>query len=144
VRRDPLATVSAQPCKGIAQIEHIALATSNLESLCDFYRGLGGVASPFSTDTAEGLRVCVLDFCGIRLEVFERPRSRRVSRRDPTPPRLLHLGFALFSADAVDELSRALAAGGYRVLEPPRRTRESGRYESIVLDPDGNRLKLSV
>jgi hypothetical protein len=30
------------------------------------------------------------------------------------------------------------------VLEPPHRAGELGRYESIALDPDGNRLKLSV
>jgi lactoylglutathione lyase len=48
------------------------------------------------------------------------------------------------SADAVDELSRVLAAAGHQVLEPPHRANELGRYESVVLDPDGNRLKLSV
>jgi predicted enzyme related to lactoylglutathione lyase len=30
------------------------------------------------------------------------------------------------------------------VLEPPHRTGDLGRYESIVVDPDGNRLKLMV
>jgi predicted enzyme related to lactoylglutathione lyase len=86
----------------------------------------------------------VLDFCGVRLGVFERPRSRRAATRDGRSPRLLHLGFALGSADAVDELSRLLAAAGHRVLEPPHRSGELGRYESVALDPDGNRLKLSV
>jgi lactoylglutathione lyase len=136
--------VSTAPCKGIAQIERIALATSDLESLCDFYRRLGGVASPFSTNPDDGHRACVLDFCGIRLEVFERSRDRGDAAKDATPPRLLHLGFALGSADAVDELSQVLGAAGYHVVEPPHRTRLSGRYESVVLDPDGNQLKLSV
>jgi predicted enzyme related to lactoylglutathione lyase len=53
-------------------------------------------------------------------------------------------GFALGTADAVDELSGVIAAAGYRVLEPPQRTCEVGCYESVVLDPDGNRLKLTV
>jgi lactoylglutathione lyase len=130
----------------IAQIEHIALATNDLESLCDFYRRLGGVASPLPTDAEDALHGCVLDFCGVRLEVFERPRSRHAAPGDGDgrSPRLLHLGFALLSADAVDELSRVLAAAGHRVLELPHRTAERGRYESVVLDPDGNRLKLSV
>jgi lactoylglutathione lyase len=145
--------VSTQPCRGIAQIEHIALATDDLESLCDFYRLLGGVASSLSPDRSSGLRGRALDFCGVRLELFERPRSRRGTAGDgPSPgllhlgfaPGLLHLGFALGSADAVDELSRILAAAGHRVLEPPHRTGELGRYESVVLDPDGNRLRLGV
>ena len=134
--------MSSELSYGIAQIEHIALATSHLESLCDFYRRLGGVASPLSPGTCDGLRV--LDFCGVRLEVFERPRSRHVPAGGGRSQRLLHLGFTLGSADAVDELSRVLAAAGHQVLEPPHRANELGRYESVVLDPDGNRLKLSV
>ena len=136
--------MSIQPCSGIAQIERIALATNDLEAMCDFYRQLGGVASPFSTRSEDGLRACALDFCGIRLEVFERQHQTDGAPDEGMPPRLLHLGFALGSADAVDELSGILAAAGYRVLEQPHRARKSGRYESVVLDPDGNRLELTV
>jgi catechol 2,3-dioxygenase-like lactoylglutathione lyase family enzyme len=99
---------------------------------------------PISPELDDGLRGCVLDFCGVRLGVFERPSNRHATTRDGRSPRLLHLGFALGSADAVDELTRVLAAAGHRVLEPPHRAGELGRYESIALDPDGNRLKLSV
>lgn len=137
-------TVSTRPCKGIAQIERIALAASDLQSLCAFYRLLGGVASPPSTDRRDGLHSCVLDFCGIRLEVFDRPHSSAAPAGDGRSQRLLHLGFAVGSADAVDELNRILAATGHRLLEPPHRSAESGRYESLVLDPDGNRVRLSV
>jgi lactoylglutathione lyase len=145
LRGHPPATLSAQPCNGIAQIERIALSTSDLESLCDFYRRLGGVASPLSTDFEDDVSACALDFCGIRLEVFERPRNNRgEAGEEGMAPRLLHLGFALGSADAVDELTRVLAADGHRILEAPHRSGERGRYESVVLDPDGNRLKLSV
>ncbi len=137
--------MSSDPCRqALAQLEHIALATSNLERLCDFYRQLGALASPSSADPDTGLRSCVLDFCGIRLEVFERPGSGEGVADGEPSPRLVHLGFALESADAVDELSTVLAAAGHRVLEPPHRMGEPGRYESVVLDPDGNRVKLIV
>ena len=128
----------------LAQIEHIALATSDLKRLCDFYRLLGAMASPSSADPDTGLRSCVLDFCGIRLEVFERPGSGGSVAGYERSAGLMHLGFALESADAVDELTGVLAAAGHRVLELPHRTGELGRYESVVLDPDGNRLKLTV
>jgi lactoylglutathione lyase len=136
--------VSSDPCATVAQFEHIALATDDVEGLRDFYVQLGGVASPPSTDPESGLRTCVLDFCGVCLEVFERPRGREALAGDARSPALLHLGFTLESADAVDELSGVIAAAGYRVIEPPHRAGELGRYESVVLDPDGNRLKLSV
>jgi lactoylglutathione lyase len=136
--------VSSELSQRVAQIEHIALATNQFESLCGFYRRLGGVALPLSPNLGDGLRCCVLDFCGVRLEVFEPFRSRHPPPDGGRSPRLLHLGFALGSADAVDELTRVLAAAGDRVVEPPRRTCELGCYESVVLDPDGNRIKLGV
>ena len=127
----------------LAQIDHIALVTGDLDRLCDFYRLLGAAASAPSGALDAGPRSCVLDFCGIRLEVLERRGWRGDLKGLGPSPGILHLGFALGSADAVDELSRALAAAGHRVLEQPRRG-ELGRYESVVLDPDGNRLKLTV
>src|SRR5215469_3368160 len=128
----------------VAQIEHIALATNDVECLCDFYRQLGAAASPPATDPGTGLRTCVLDFCGVRLELVERRGRREGSADEVLAPGLMHLGFALGSADAVDELSRVIASAGHRVLERPHRAGELGRYESVVLDPDGNRVKLTV
>jgi catechol 2,3-dioxygenase-like lactoylglutathione lyase family enzyme len=136
-------TVSTDPCPSVARIEHIALATDDVEGLRDFYLLLGAVASPASTHPDTSLRSCVLDFCGVRLELFER-QGRQGETVDGRSPGLLHLGFALESADAVDELSGVIGAAGHRVLEPPHRSGELARYESVVLDPDGNRLKLTV
>ena len=135
--------MSSVPCPTVAQIDHVALATNDLECLRDFYGSFGAIPSPTSTDPDTGVRSCVLDFCGVRLELRERPRGRAATRGWQTPV-LLHIGFALGSADAVDDLTRAIAADGHVVLEPPHRTGEPGSYESVVLDPDGNRLKLSV
>lgn len=130
-----LGPVSSEPQQEIAQVDHVALATSQLDALCDFYRRLGGVDLTPSMELADGVRGCVLDFFGVRLEVVE--------RHGEVSPRLVQLGFVLRSADAVDELTRVFAAAGYRVLEPPNRG-GLGRYESVLLDPDGNRVKLSV
>jgi lactoylglutathione lyase len=126
----------------VAHIEHIALATTDVERLCEFYQQLGAMASPVFTDPGTGLRSCVLDFCGVRLELFEQPGSRDGAAGDA--PGLVHIGFAFGSADAVDEASRVIGMAGHRVLEWPHRVGELGRYESVVLDPDGNRLKLTV
>ena len=101
---------------------NFALVASDLERLSDFYRQPERGASPPSTDLDTGLRSCVLDF-GIRLEVFERRGSGEGVTDDEGSPGLLHLGFALESADAVDELTGVIAAAGYRVIQPPRRAR---------------------
>ena len=128
----------------IAQLGQMALATDDVESLRDFYRLIGGVASPPGINRDSGLQSCVLDFCGMRLELLERRDHSEGAAVDGQSSGLVYLSFALGTADAVDELSRVIAAARYRVLEPPRRTCEDGCYESVVLDPDGNRLKLTV
>lgn len=128
----------------VVQLGQIALATDDVERLRDFYRLLGGVASAPHIDRETGLQSCVLDFCGVRLELLERPDHGEGAAVDEQSSGLVYLSFALGTADAVDEHSGVIAAAGYRVLEPPRRTCEAGCYESVVLDPDGNRVKLTV
>jgi lactoylglutathione lyase len=55
---------------------------------------------------------------------------------------LAHLAIAVGSPAEVDRLTAALAAAGHRVLGAPRTTGD-GYYESVVLDPDGNRLEIT-
>jgi lactoylglutathione lyase len=136
--------VSDSRCPTLAQLEHIALASNDVERLLDFYLLLGGVALPLCGDPDLSRRGVVLDFWGVRVELHER-RDRGVGRAGTgCSTAILHLGFALGSADAVDEITDVLAGASYRVLEPPRRTCELGCYESVVLDPDGHRVKLTV
>ena len=50
---------------------------------------------------------------------------------------------SLGSESAVDELTARSPRSGVPVLDGPRRTGD-GDYESVVLDPDGNRIELTV
>jgi len=43
----------------------------------------------------------------------------------------------------VDELTTRLRGAGFTVIDGPRTTGD-GYYESVVLDPDGNRLEITV
>ena len=128
----------------VVQLGQIALATDDVQGLRDFYRLLGGVASPLCIGRESGLQSCILDFCGVRLELLERPDRGEGAAVDGQSSVLVYLSFALGTADAVDELSGVIAAAGYRVLEPPQRTCDAGCYESVILDSGGNRLKLTV
>jgi lactoylglutathione lyase len=62
---------------------------------------------------------------------------------DPQLLGLAHIAFALGSEHAVDELTDRLRSDGYLILDGPRRTGD-GYYESVVADPDGNRVELTV
>jgi catechol 2,3-dioxygenase-like lactoylglutathione lyase family enzyme len=115
----------------IARIDRLTLSTARLARLRGFYAGQLGaqrLAVP-----AGGPRSVLLDFCGVCLELIERPGDRGPA----------HIALALGSADAVDRTCARLAAAGHPVLEPPHRSRE-GRYRGLVLDPDGNRVELTV
>jgi lactoylglutathione lyase len=128
------------------RLEHAAIWTRDLEGLKQFYeRYLGARAGDRYVNSANGFCSYFLEFDdGARLELMQMA-SIPDSRDDPIAQAtgLIHLAFALGSEAAVDELTRRLAADGYRVLDGPRRTGD-GYYESAVLDPDGNRIELTV
>jgi lactoylglutathione lyase len=54
---------------------------------------------------------------------------------------LTHLAFTVGSANHVDQLTDVLRSNGYKVVGEPRTTGD-GYYESVILDPDGNRVEL--
>ena len=56
---------------------------------------------------------------------------------------LTHLAMAVGDEASVDTLTEHLRHDGYSVLDGPRRTGD-GYYESVVLDPDGNRVEITV
>lgn len=54
-----------------------------------------------------------------------------------------HLAVSLGSEKRVDELTEKLVSEGHELLDGPYYTGD-GYYESVILDPEGNRLELTV
>ena len=54
-----------------------------------------------------------------------------------------HLSFSVGSKEGVDRLTRQMSDDGIRVLGEPRTTGD-GYYESVILDPEGNRVEITV
>jgi lactoylglutathione lyase len=130
----------------VARIEHIALWTDDIERLAEFYvKYLGAEVGPPYANPAKGFESRFLTFeGGARLELMRTSMLRPV-RCESGAQRmgLTHLAISLGAQERVDELTRVLRQAGVAVLDGPRRTGD-GYYESVVLDPDGNRLELTV
>lgn len=128
------------------RIHHLALWVSDLDTMCAFY------AAAFSAhvgdryeNPAKGFASRFVTFQdGARLE-FMTSRTLALQPAVPGAQRmgLTHIAISLGSEAAVDELTARLRATGVAVLDGPRRTGD-GYYESVVLDPEGNRIELTV
>ena len=56
---------------------------------------------------------------------------------------LIHFAISVGSKEKVDALTHQLKSDGYEIVGEPRTTGD-GYYESVVLDPDGNRIEITV
>jgi lactoylglutathione lyase len=130
----------------MARLEHVALWTDDLDRLAAFYaRHFEAVPGPRYVNAAKGFESCFLDFGGgARLELM-RTTTLAPARHEPGSHHmgLTHVALSLGSQARVDALTARLAAEGVPVLDGPRRTGD-GYYESVVLDPDGNRVEVTA
>ena len=128
------------------RIEHIAVWTNDIDRLASFYAEyFGATVGAKYANPSKGFESRFLTFQdGARLELMKTSTLRPVAH-EPGVQRMgiTHLALSLGSESRVDELTATLGAAGFTVADGPRRTGD-GYYESVILDPDGNRLELTV
>jgi lactoylglutathione lyase len=128
-----------------ASIDHIALWTTDLERSKRFYaKYFGAHAGREYANPSKGFRSIFLSFeGGARIEVMQTSKLSPVVL-EPGAQRmgLTHIAMSVGSVEQVDELTRRLKEDGFAILDGPRRTGD-GYYESVALDPDGNRVEIT-
>ena len=125
-------------------IEHVALWTCQLEEMKVFYQTYFDVCTGEKyTNPNTRFESYFLTFAsGARMELMRAPDVENA----PTISRTAgyaHIAISVGSKKEVDRLVKRLEADGYRVVGQPRTTGD-GYYESVVLDPDGNRVEITI
>jgi lactoylglutathione lyase len=124
-------------------IEHVAMWVEDLESMRLFYtEGLGGTSGALYENSATGFRSYFVSFGqGARLELMHRPGLSSPPAGDALG--IVHFALALGSRGAVDAAVRTLRERGVTIESEPRVTGD-GYFEAVILDPERNRVELTV
>ncbi|MBC1338876.1 VOC family protein [Listeria innocua] len=124
------------------KIEHVALWTKDLEKMKQFYvTYFGATANELYENKTKGFKSYFLSFkSGARLEIMS--RIDVAGKNTGESLGWTHIAIATESKEAVDELTEKIRQAGFSVAGEARTTGD-GYYESVVLDPEGNRIEIT-
>jgi lactoylglutathione lyase len=129
------------------KLDHVAIWAVDIELMRTFYEKYFDARSSLKyANERKGFTSYFLTFPrGGRLELMHRPDIQRVPEASSLREFIgyAHLGVELGSQAAVDALTRRLQDDAFPLLDGPRRTGD-GYYESMVADPEGNRIVLAA
>jgi lactoylglutathione lyase len=128
------------------KIEHLALWTKDLERMKLFYeKYFQAIAGEKYHNPKKNFESYFLQFEeGSRLELMHKPEihpSGKDAHQEFTG--LVHFAMAVGSKENVNSLTEQLRNDGFTVIGEPRTTGD-GYYESVILDPEGNRIEITV
>ncbi len=125
------------------KISHIAVYVDDLEKMRTFYETyFAAKASTKYHNPRTDLATYFLSFADqARLEIMQRPDVNE--HPDKLMQGYTHLAFSVGDSAAVDALTAKLAAADYQVASGPRTTGD-GYYESVILDPEGNQIEITI
>ncbi|MGX7689307.1 VOC family protein [Flectobacillus roseus] len=124
-------------------IEHIAIWTNDLEKIKTFYiRYFGAKSNTKYHNPVKEFQSYFLSFeSGARIELMQKPQIPERENPKTETLGITHFAFTLGSEQKVDELTELMRKEGVQIIGEPRRTGD-GYYESVVLDPENNRIEL--
>ena len=128
----------------MARLDHLALYTTKLEVLRDFYlRYFKATSNEKYLNPRKGFASYFLSFEGeSRLEIMQKDSVQDGNAGEkPEYLGFTHVAFSVGDEKEVNQLTERLRADGYSVIGEPRTTGD-GYYESVILDPDGNRVEI--
>lgn len=125
------------------KIEHIAVWVKDIEQMRQFYTHyFGAKSNGLYVNEKKGFSSYFLTFSsGARLELMKKKTINGQSLPDHLG--WAHTAFSVGSKEAVDRLTEKLKADGYAIKGNPRTTGD-GYYESVIEDPEGNTIEITI
>ena len=126
------------------KIEHLAIWADDIEALRDFYtKYFSLTCGQKYVNPKRNFTSYFLSFGNskTRIELMHVPDIESPHRRGDVKG-LAHFAISVKGKSSVDELTERLRRDGYTIASEPRTTGD-GYYESVVLDPEGNRIEIT-
>lgn len=127
-------------------IDHIAIWVNDLENMKQFYvKYFGATANQKYHNPKKNFNSYFLTIeSGARLELMQKPEiPQNLNNTIDQYIGLNHFAVSVGSKNNVDELTEKLRNDGYEVIGEPRTTGD-GYYESVVFDPEKNRIEITI
>ena len=126
------------------KIEHIAIWTSDLEKMKDFYLHFFKLESneKYYNPKKEFSSYFLSFEEGARIELMHRPDISEFMVNMDAQLGLTHFAISVGSKEKVDALTETIRKNGFKVIGEPRTTGD-GYYESVIADPEGNLIEIT-
>ena len=125
------------------KIEHVAIWVKDLEGMKTFYTTyFEGTANSKYQNIEKKFESYFISFKeGARLELMRKAGIDKSDSDDRVG--WAHIAISLGSKEAVNQLTERLQKDGFLLVNGPRLT-GNGYYESVIEDPEGNLIELTV
>ena len=126
------------------RIEHIAIWVTDLEAMRRFYETyFNAVAGERYHNPTKEFTSYFLSFTdGARLEIMHKPTIQTATHKAVNTG-FIHFAMSIGSKEQVDLLTEKLRKDGFTIAGEPR-TIGDGYYESVILDPEGNQIEITI
>ncbi|TNE73718.1 glyoxalase/bleomycin resistance/extradiol dioxygenase family protein [bacterium] len=127
------------------KIEHIALWVEDLEFMRTFYLKYFDCTSNerYHNPNKQFSSYFIQFDNGCRLELMHHPKYKKQTTEEHLVLGYAHIAISLGSKEQVDSLTERFRNDGVLILGEPRTTGD-GYYESVISDPEGNMIELTI
>lgn len=126
------------------KIEHIAIWVFDLEKVKDFHTKFFNASANEKYTNSRGFSSYFLTFdSGCRIELMNISNILEFNGDSGMLRGFNHIAISVGSEEKVLQLTNDIRNGGYEIASEARRTGD-GYFESVILDPEGNRIEITI